>query len=113
MTSLDPDAPARRVIVRYTVKPDQVERNEALIRAVYDELERVRPDGLQYATFRLGDGAEFVHLASSRSADGRSPLTEIAAFRAFQEGIHDRCEVAPVSTELHEIGSYRVFDDAD
>ena len=113
MTPLNPAAPARRVMVRYTVKPDQIERNEALIRAVYDELERARPAGLQYATFRLGDGAEFVHLASSRTADGRSPLREISAFRAFQEGIGDRCEVAPVATELHEIGSYRVFDDAD
>jgi hypothetical protein len=100
-------------MVRYTVKPDQIEPNEALIRAVYDELERARPAGLQYATFRLGEGAEFVHLASSRSADGRSPLFEIAAFRAFQEGIGDRCERAPVSSELHEIGSFRFFDDAD
>jgi len=49
-------------MVRYTVKPDQIEPNEALIRAVYDELERARPAGLQYATFRLGESAEFVHL---------------------------------------------------
>lgn len=104
---------ARRVLVRYTVKPDQIDRNEALIRAVYDELERARPTGLQYATFRLGESGEFVHLASSRTADGQSPLLGLSAFRAFQAGIADRCEVSPVVTELREIGSFRFLDDAD
>jgi hypothetical protein len=113
MTPLNPPAPARRVLVRYTVRPDQIEHNEALIRAVYDELEQTRPDGLQYATFRVGASGEFVHIASSRSADGRSPLLELAAFQAFQEGIADRCDVPPVATELHRIGSFRAFDDAD
>lgn len=113
MTPVNPPARAKRVIVRYTVKPDQIERNEALIRAVYDELERVRPGGLQYATFRLGETAEFVHLSSSRTADGRSPLLGIPAFRAFQDGIERRCELPPIATELHEIGSFGFFDDAD
>lgn len=30
----------KRVIVRYTVKPDQAAKNEELVRAVYDELHR-------------------------------------------------------------------------
>jgi hypothetical protein len=51
-------------MVRYTVKPDQAEANEALVREVYDELDRTRPDGLRYATFRLDDGVSFVHVAS-------------------------------------------------
>jgi hypothetical protein len=32
-----------RVIVRYRVKPDQVERNEELVRAVYEGLHRADP----------------------------------------------------------------------
>ena len=35
----------RRVMVRYRVKPDQAERNEALVRAVYEELHRANPPG--------------------------------------------------------------------
>ena len=54
----------RRVMVRYTVRPDQSEANEALVREVYDELDRTRPEGLRYATFRLDDGVSFVHVAS-------------------------------------------------
>jgi hypothetical protein len=113
MTPSQPPPRTRRVLVRYTVKPGQIERNEALVRAVYDELHASRPSGLRYATFRLGDGAEFVHLASTETADGSNPLQRIAAFAAFQEGIAERCETPPVVTELHEVGSFRFFGDAD
>jgi hypothetical protein len=113
MTPPQPVPKTRRVLVRYTVKPDQIEHNEALVRAVYAELHAVRPAGLRYATFRVGDGGEFAHLASTETADGSNPLQGIAAFLAFQEGIGARCEVAPVVTELHEVGSYRFFDDPD
>jgi hypothetical protein len=98
----------RRVIVQYRVKPDRVEENEALVRAVYEELAATRPDGLRYATFRLADGVSFVHLSSSE--DGHNPLTDVAAFGRFQAGIADRCDAPPVLTEMAEVGSYRVFD---
>ena len=113
MTPPQPTPGTRRVLVRYTVKPDQIEHNEALVRAVYDELHAVRPAGLRYATFRVGDGGEFAHLASTETADGSNPLQGIAAFQAFQEGIAERCDVPPVVTQLHEVGSYHFFDDAD
>jgi hypothetical protein len=97
----------RQVMVRYKVKPDRVTENEDLVRAVYDELHRAEPAGLRYATFRLDDGVSFVHVASS---DGeRSPLSDVAAFKRFQENIADRCDEPPVVTELREIGSFRVF----
>ena len=91
----------RRVMVRYRVKPDRVEENEQLVRAVYEELHRAEPAGLRYATFRLDDGVSFVHIAESESAS--SPLTEV---KAFQKEIADRCEEQPVVTEIDEIGSF-------
>ena len=96
----------RRVMVRYKVKPDRASQNEELVRGVYDELRRVAPPGLRYATFRLEDGVSFVHMAVQE--DGGSPLSELDAFRRFQEGIRDRCEEPPVVFELHEVGSYRL-----
>jgi hypothetical protein len=101
----------RRVMVRYRVKPDQAAANEELVRAVYEELERTRPAGLRYATLQLEDGVSFVHLASTETDDGHNPLSEVGAFKRFQEGIRDRCDEAPVATELREIGSYRLFGD--
>jgi Antibiotic biosynthesis monooxygenase len=100
----------RRVMVRYKVKPDRAAENEELVRAVYEELARTEPEGLRYATFQLGDGVSFVHLASVETEDGHSPLSEVPAFRRFQENIGDRCDEAPVATELRQIGSFRLFD---
>jgi Antibiotic biosynthesis monooxygenase len=100
----------RRVMVRYKVKPDRAAENEQLVRAVYEELRRTEPEGLRYATFQLGDGVSFVHLASIETEDGHSPLAKVPAFRRFQENIGDRCDEAPVATELREIGSFRLFD---
>ena len=97
----------RQVMVRYKVKPDRVEENEALVRAVYEELHRTAPAGLRYATFRQDDGTGFLHLAQTE--DGVNPLAEVEAFARFQEGIGERCDEAPVVTGLHEVGSYPVL----
>jgi hypothetical protein len=98
-------------MVRYKVKPDRATENEELVRAVYAELERTDPAGLRYVTFRLDDGVSFVHLASIETEDGRSPLSDVKAFKQFQENIGERCDEAPVATELREIGSFRLFGD--
>jgi hypothetical protein len=100
----------KRVMVRYKVKPDQIGRNEELVRAVYDELHRTKPAGLRYATFQLEDGG-FVHLASTETEDGHSPLSDVHAFKRFQENIAERCDDPPVVTELREVGTYRLFGD--
>jgi L-rhamnose mutarotase len=99
----------KRVMVRYKVKPDRVEENEALIRAVYDELQRTQPAGLRYATFQLDDGVSFVHLASVETEDGHSPLSEVKAFKEFTANVRDRCDEPPVTAELREIGSFNLL----
>jgi hypothetical protein len=92
-------------MVRYRVKPGEAERNEQLVRAVYEELHRADPAGFRYATFRLDDGVSFVHIAESEGAE--NPLAEIEAFKEFQKGIADRCDEPPVVAELSEVGSFR------
>jgi hypothetical protein len=101
----------RQVMVRYRVKPERVEENEELVRAVYDELSRTEPEGLRYATFKLDDGVSFVHLAVTESGDGGSPLSKVKAFQEFQKDIEDRTDEGPVVTELDQIGSFRLVDD--
>jgi hypothetical protein len=95
-------------MVRYRVKPDRVAENEELVRAVYEELGRVRPDGIHYATFKLDDGVSFVHIA--RTTGEGNPLTGLDAFQAFQQGIPDRCDEQPVVTDMETIGAHRAFD---
>ena len=100
----------KQVMVRYTVAPERVEENEALVRAVYEELARTAPGGLRYATFKLDDGVTFVHLAVHDGEAGA--LTELPAFRAFRRELRDRVVDGPVLAELDRIGAYRLIGDA-
>jgi hypothetical protein len=93
------------VIARYTVKPDRAEENEQLVRDVYDELQRTRPDGLRYATFKLDDGVTFVHLAEH---DGPNQLEPLAAFGRFRERLEERCDEPPVVGEANIVDAYRL-----
>jgi len=95
----------RRVLIRYRLKPDQVERNEELVRAVYEELHRAAPSGFRYTTFKLEDGVSFMHISESEGEG--SPLPGLASVQEFQREIAERCEEQPVFAELTEIGSYR------
>jgi hypothetical protein len=94
-------------IVRYKVRPDRAEENETLVRAVYEQLNRERPEGLHYATFRLPDGVSFMHIVIDTDQPGRI-LGNVAAFKAFSAEVDSRCEEPPVATELTLIGSYNV-----
>jgi hypothetical protein len=99
----------RRVLIRYRLKPEHVERNEELVRAVYEELHRAAPSGFRYATFKLEDGVSFMHISESEGED--SPLAGLAPAQEFQREIADRCEEQPVLTKLTEVGSYRAGAD--
>jgi hypothetical protein len=99
----------KRVMVRYKVKAGRAAENERYIASVFEQLQRDRPTGLRYASFKLGDGVSFVHIVSLEAADGSDPLRELAAFKAFTAEIKDRCEDPPVAAELKEVGSYGFF----
>lgn len=94
-----------RHMVRYRVKPDQVGRNEELVRALFAELRAVGPAGLRYTVFKLSDGVTFIHLIG-RDRDGHGPLPQLEALREFHAGLRDRCEEAPSRTELAAIDSF-------
>lgn len=96
-----------RIMVSYKVKQDKTAENEALVKAVFEELETSAPDGIRYASFKLQDGVSFVHIVSIETQDGSNPLPGTDAFKAFQAEIKDRCEEPPIAQELTEIGSYR------
>jgi hypothetical protein len=66
-------------VVRYRTKEERAEENAELVQAVFAELAANDPGGLRYATFRLGDGVTFVHVAT---IDGDvNPLASSASRR--------------------------------
>lgn len=97
------------ILVQYRVKADRAAENEAFIGRVFEQLQRDKPAGLRYASFKAADGVSFTHLAIVETDDGRNPLLALEAFRRFVSDIRERCDAAPQTTELREIGGYRMF----
>jgi hypothetical protein len=95
----------RTVLVRYKTSEPHARVNEALVRAVFDELRLREPGGLRYASYKLADGVTFVHIATLDSPDD-NPLTRLPSFKAFQSQLKDRCVELPVVTELSAVDSY-------
>jgi hypothetical protein len=93
-----------RVMIRYKVKRDQVERNLELLRAVFEELESTQPDGVRDAAFQLEDEVSFVHFVET---DSPGRFSRLKSFRAYRATLDERCDEPPVMTELHEVGSFR------
>jgi len=94
----------RRVIVRYKLKQERVEEHEALIRAVFEELNKTKPSGIRYGAFKQADGLSFVHVAFIDAE--KNPLDAIAAFAAFTARIKERCDEPPEAIDLATVGSY-------
>lgn len=99
-----------QVLVRYKVKPDQVQANEDAVRAVYTALQHLAPVGFRYGTLKLDDGLTFVHIASIETPDGTNPLPGLQAFQDFQAGLKDRCAEPPAPMQGTIVGSYGIFD---
>ncbi|MGI8798618.1 MAG: hypothetical protein ACR2GE_04870 [Pseudonocardia sp.] len=93
------------MMIRYTVRPDQVGRNLKLLRAVYEELESTQPDGLHQASFQLDDKITFVDFVMG--PDLPEPLPRLEAFQRFRRTLDARYDEPPVMTELSEVGSFR------
>lgn len=93
-----------QVLIRYTVKRDEVPAHLELVGEVYADLHRLAPAGLGYATYQLEDGSSFVEVLTGPAGPG--PLAASAAFQRFRSTLDARCERPPVLSELCEVGSY-------
>ena len=100
----------KRTLIRYRTKPDRTDENEALIKAVFQELHAKSPEGIRYLSLKLGDGS-FVHFVANEAGDQPSILPSLKAFGAFQNGIRDRCSEPPQSGDVTVVGNYRMLSD--
>lgn len=83
----------RVTMVRYSARPGEADANEALSRAVFDQLRAEQPAGVAYALLREGDA--FVHLFVNLREDSSEAVTGLASFQAFQRDFEARCQGAP------------------
>ncbi|GKS84390.1 hypothetical protein AVMA1855_09580 [Acidovorax sp. SUPP1855] len=91
-------------MIRWKIKPDQVERELELLAAVYEELQQRKPGNLDYSTFQLDDKVTFVAMANM--PHGLGVLADLPAFHRYRSTLDARCEQRPIVTELGEIGLY-------
>jgi hypothetical protein len=97
----------KRTLIRYKTKSEMADNNAELIAAVFAELKTAKPAGIRYLSLRLDDGS-FVHFVEAE-ADS-SALTGLAAFKAFQSGIRERCLEPPQSGSATIVGNYRMLE---
>jgi hypothetical protein len=98
----------KRNLIRYKTQPESADENAKLIAGVFAELETAKPDGVRYLSLRLEDDS-FVHIVESDAADGSSALPKLEAFKAFQNGIRERCVEPPVVRGAVIVGNYRML----
>jgi len=96
------------VMVRQKVKDGSVEAAEAAAHELFATLDRVRPEGLRYASTRVVDGSTFVIL--TELADGiEDPRLAIPEFPRFLEQLKGWVDGPPVIERLDVVGSYNLF----
>ena len=98
----------KRTLIRYKTKPEMANKNAELIAGVFEELKAAQLE-VRYLSLRLDDDT-FVHLVEAESGD--SALPNLAAFKAFQSGIRERCVEPPVFGSVTIVGNYRMLDQA-
>jgi len=97
----------KRTLIRYKIRPELADKNAELIAGVFEELRAAKPDGVRYLSLRLEDDT-FVHFVEAES-DSANTLPGLAAFKAFQSGIRERCIEPPLARGVTIVGNYRML----
>jgi hypothetical protein len=93
-----------RVVSRYRLRADQKDLDERLLGAVFEELDRVRPDWLRFDAYRFEDGVTVVSVVD---VDDPGSLRRLVEFTAYTETLDGRCEEPPVTEVVEQLGGYR------
>lgn len=99
----------KRTLIRYKTKPELADTNAELIARVFEELNAAKLDGVRYLSLRLDDDT-FVHFVEADS-DSANALPGLAAFKAFQSAIRERCIEPPLVRSATIVGNYRMLSE--
>lgn len=88
------------VRVTYTTKAGFVEQNQANIKNVMADLQKLNHTGINYNSCLSPDGKTFTHTAFFKSVDDEKLLLELPAFKYFQEQLKAAGFETPPKQEL-------------
>lgn len=96
------------MMLRQKVKDGSLEEALEAVRDLFATLDRLRPEGLRYASTRVVDSDTFVVLVEL--AEGvEDPRPAIPEFVKFVEQLKGWVEGPPVVEHLDVVGSYNLF----
>jgi hypothetical protein len=96
------------MMLRQRVKDGTVEEAAAATREMFATLDRVRPEGLRYASTRIVDSSTFVALWEL--ADGiEDPRLTIPEYLRYMERLKDWVDGPPVIEHLEVVALYNLF----
>ena len=88
------------VKVTYTTKPEYAEQNQANIKAVMADLQKLNYPGINYNSCLGADGKTFTHTAFFKSEEDEKLLLQLPSFKHFQEQLKASGPEAPPKQEL-------------
>lgn len=95
----------KTTLITYRVKADKVGEHEALIKAVFQQLQTELPTGISYCVLNTGDNS-FAHLVTFERETTHQNFINMDAFQDFQVDIKSRLEASPQVQDSNEIGMY-------
>ena len=94
------------VKVQYTVKAEYVETNKKNIARVMQALQEINSPDIKYSSFLLDDGQTFVHFVMRANEEAGAILSDLEAFKDFQQQLRNSGPVSPPKPEnLTLVGS--------
>lgn len=94
------------VKVQYTVRADYVETNKKNIARVMKDLQEINSPDIKYSAFLLDDGKSFVHFVMRANEEAGSVLSNLEAFKDFQQQLRNsEPESPPQAENLTPVGS--------
>ena len=88
------------VKVTYTAKADYVEQNQANIKNVMSELQKLNHHGINYNACMGADGRSFTHTAFFKSDEDQKILFNLSSFKIFQDQLKANGLETPPKQEL-------------
>ncbi|MFI5153543.1 MAG: hypothetical protein ACHQET_09435 [Chitinophagales bacterium] len=88
------------VKVVYSTKPEYAAQNQANIKAVMKDLQRLQYASVNYNACLSSDGKTFIHTAFYKSDEDQKLVTELPSFKHFQEQLRAEGLENPPKQEL-------------
>ena len=92
-------------LIEYRVSAENVEAQEAAVRAFVTAVKASNDPGFRYASYKRPDGVSFVHHAWFADEEVRNRFQALSEFKGFAEGLKARSVDGPTVSSLDLVSS--------